>query len=229
LRAATYFLEFNMNQTKSLCCLGSNAAVMALLIWPALGSAQLLTEITQTVPQTVSAPTTSAAPTPAGQAAAVRASTPTGTTTLADSGTLGGADDARNASALTGTIPSLLAGEVLAATTIGWSDQVASDASLANLGMMLAGIGISADFVMASATAVAGGAGSGGSLVENLAVNGAPVSVSGDPNQVVDIPGGRIVINEQQASAGGIVVNALHVIVDGVADVVVGSATAAIR
>jgi hypothetical protein len=214
-----------MNQTKSLCRFGSKAVAMALLVWPGLGSAQLLTEITQTV----SGPTASAAPALAGQAAAVRASTPTGTTTLADTGTLGGADDARNASALSGSIPSLLAGEVLAATTIGWSDQVSSDASLANLGMSVAGIGISADFVMAAATAVAGATGSGASLVENLAINGAPVSVSGDPNQVVDIPGGRVVINEQNASAGGMAVNALHVIVDGVADVVVGSATAAIR
>lgn len=218
-----------MNPTKSLCRLGSKAVAMALLIWPAVGSAQLLTDTTQTVTQTVSAPTTTAEPTLTGQAAAVRATTPTGATTLADTGTLGGADDARNASALTGEVPSLLVGEVLAATTIGWSDQVSSDASLATLGISVAGIGISADFVQAVATAVAGAAGSGSSLVENLAINGAPVSVTGDPNQVVDIAGGRIVINEQQASAGGIVVNALHVIVDGVADVVVGSASAAIR
>jgi hypothetical protein len=222
-------VEFDMNQTNSLCRLGGKAVLMALLIWPALGSAQLLPGVTETVTAPVTAPTASPAPTLAGQAAAVRASTPIGATTLADTGTLGGADDARNASALTGSIPSLLAGEVLAATTIGWSDQVSSDASLANLGMSVAGIGISADFVSAAATAVAGAAGSGSSLVENLAINGAPVSVTGDPNQVVDIAGGRIVINEQQASAGGMVVNALHVIVDGVADVVVGSASAAIR
>ena len=55
------------------------------------------------------------------------------------------------------------------------------------------------------------------------------VAVSGNANQVIDIPGGRVVINEQSASAGGISVNALHVIVDGIADVVVGSATAALR
>jgi hypothetical protein len=37
------------------------------------------------------------------------------------------------------------------------------------------------------------------------------------------------VINEQTATAGGIVVNALHLVVDGVADVVLGSATAAVQ
>jgi len=95
--------------------------------------------------------------------------------------------------------------------------------------MTVAGIGISAGFVMASATAAAGTAARGASLVENLAINGVPVSVTGAPNQVVGIPGGSIVINQQTATPGGIAVNALHVIVNGLADVVVGSATAAIR
>jgi hypothetical protein len=106
---------------------------------------------------------------------------------------------------------------------------VTSGASLANLGLNVAGIGISADFVMATAKAVSGAAGSGASLVDNLAINGAPVSVSGTPNQVFDVPGGRVLINEQRSSPGGMVVNALHVVVDGVADVVVSSATARIQ
>jgi hypothetical protein len=214
-----------MNRMEALCGLrGKAVAVMALSLWSAAGAAQLLGNITQPV----TLPTTTA-PAPSGQAAAVRSNVLGQTTSLADTGTLGGADDARNASQLSGAVPGLLAAEVLQATTIGWSDQAASDASLANLGMMVAGIGISADFVMASATALSGATGSGQSLVENLAINGVPVQVSGAANQVVDIVGGRIVINEQQAAAGGIVVNALHVIVDGVADVVVGSASAAIR
>jgi hypothetical protein len=106
---------------------------------------------------------------------------------------------------------------------------VASGASLANLSLSVAGTGISADVVMASAKAVLGAAGSGASLLDNLAINGAPVSVSGSANQVLEIPGGRVLINEQTSSPGGMVVNALHVIVDGVADVVVGSASAAIQ
>jgi hypothetical protein len=206
------YTESIMNRMEALCGLGCKAiAVTALSLWSAAGAAQLL------------------GTTPSGQAAAVRSTALGLTTSLVDTGTLGGAADARNASQLSGALPGLLAAEVLQATTIGWPDQAASDASLANLGMMVAGIGISADFVMASATALAGAAGSGASLVDNLAINGSPVQVSGAANQVVDFVGGRIVINEQQASAGGIVVNALHVIVYGVADVVVGSASAAIR
>ena len=199
------------------------AAATALSAWCAAAAAQLLGT------QPIVGSTATAAPTLTGQAAAVRASTATGATILSDTGTLSGAGDARNASQLAGNVPSLLAGEVLQATTIGWPDQVHSDASLANLGMTVAGIGITADFVMAAAMAVAGASGRGSSLVENLAINGVPISVSSAPNQVVDIAGGRIVINEQRASPGGIAVNALRVIVDGVADVVVGSASAAIQ
>ena len=53
--------------------------------------------------------------------------------------------------------------------------------------------------------------------------------MSGEPNQTVAIPNGRVILNEQRISAGGITVNALRVIVDGVADVVVASATAGMQ
>ena len=184
----------------------------ALLAWPMTGAAQTLT----------------------GQSTAVRA-TVSGllggetTTVLTDTGTLGGTTDAREASQLTGGVPSLLAGEVLHATTIGWPDQVTSESSLAALALSVAGATFGADFVMAQATAVLNGEAVGTSDLTNLSINGVPVSVSGDPNQIFYIPGGQVVINEQKTAPGGMVVNALHVIVDGVADVVIGSATARIQ
>lgn len=200
---------------------GKAIAVLALSVWSAGAAAQLLGGI--------ALPLIPAPPAPTGQAAAVRANVAGVPTSIADTGTLGGAGDARNASQTVASIPALLSAGVPQAATIGWSDQSTSQASLADLGMAVAGIGISADFVMASATAAAGSAARAASLIENLAINGVPVAVSGAPNQVVGIPGGSVVINEQVASAGGIAVNALHVIVNGLADVVVGSATAAIR
>src|SRR5438067_13171674 len=146
-----------MNRMEALCGLGCKAVVVtALSLWSAASAAQLLVDITSP---------TATAPTPSGQAAAVRSTALGQTTSLADTGTLGGVDDARNASQLSGAVPGLLAAEVLQATTIGWADQAASDASLANLGMTVAGVGITADFVMASATALAGAAGSGSALV----------------------------------------------------------------
>lgn len=200
--------------------------VAALLAWPVTGAAQLLTDTTQTVASTTATLT--------GQAAVVRATVfdllgETTTTVLSDTGTLADATDARDASQLTGGVTALLTGEVLHATTIGWPDQVASEASLAALALSVGGTTIGADFVMAEATALLNAAGSGTSLIDNLSINGVPISVSGVPNQVFYIAGGRVVINEQKSSPGGMVVNALHVIVDGVADVVIGAANAAIQ
>jgi len=195
--------------------------VAALLAWPVTGAAQLLDTETQTV--------TSTTQTLTGIASAVQATVLGTTTTLASTGTLSDSTDARENSQLTGNVPSLLTGEALHATTIGWPDQVASEASLAALALSVGGTTIGADFVMAEATALLGAAGSGTSLVDNLSINGVPVSVSGVPNQIFYIPGGRVVINEQATSPGGMVVNALHIIVDGVADVVIGSATAGIQ
>jgi len=187
------------------------AMVVTLLTWPMAGEAQLIT----------------------GQARAVKATVFSllgGTTTvLADTGALGGPSDALHASAITGNVPSLLKGETLHATTIGWPDQVASEASLGRLALTVAGTTIGADVVMARALAVLGGAGFGISNIANLSINGAPIPVSGAPNQTILIPGGRVVINEQQTSPTTTVVNALHVIVTGVADVVIGSATAGIH
>ena len=186
------------------------AMLSALLTWPIASDAQTVT----------------------GRARAVQATVLGllgGTTTvLADTGALGGSSDALQASALAGSVPALLTGETLHATTIGWPDQVVSRASLAALALTVAGTRIGADLVVARARAVLGAAGSGVSNIENLAINGVPIPVSGGPNQTVPIPGGLVVINELRTSPTSTVVNALHVIVYGVADVVIGSATAGI-
>ncbi len=177
-----------------------------LLAWPRAGAAQTVT----------------------GNANAARVTTfglSGSTTVLADTGTLGGTNDALDASQVTASVPSVLNGEVLSATTIGWPDQVVSEASLASLSLTVGGTGISADFVMATATAVLGAAGNGTSLIDNLSIGGVPIVVTGEVNQTVAIPGGQVVINEQ---TGG-TVNALHATVAGMADVVIASATSGIQ
>jgi hypothetical protein len=151
------------------------------------------------------------------------------TTALADTGTLSGVNDARDASMVTGSIPSTISAETLSAATISWVDQVQSEASLANLNMTIAGVGITADLVMARASQVLGAAGTGSSTLSNLSINGTPIVVTGAPNQAIWIPGGQVIINEQTVSSTGTaVVNALRVAVTGVADVVIASATAGI-
>jgi hypothetical protein len=150
-------------------------------------------------------------------------------TVLADTGTLVNASDARDASLLVGSVPSLLTGEVLSASTIGWPDHVDSEASLAKLGLTVGGIGITADFARASATAALGSLGSGAVLIDNLSINGVLIAVTGQPNQVISFPGGQVVIYEQTVSLAGTTVNALHATVFGMADVVFASATAGIQ
>ena len=205
------------------------AVLMAgLLAWPSTGLAQLGGLLPPP-------PTSTTTTTVTGDATAVRATLfgalglLTTTTSLADTGTLSGVNDARDASMDTGTVPSVLTGEVLSAGTISWPDEVDSAVSLANLNMSVAGIGIYADSVVAEASQVLGAAGSGTSYIDNLSINGTPIYVTGAPNQAVWIPGGQVVINEQSiSSTGTAVVNAIHVTVTGVADVVIASATAGI-
>src|SRR2546427_10719714 len=84
-------------------------------------------------------------------------------------------NDAREAAMDTGTVPSVLTGEVLSAGTISWPDEVDSAVSLANLNMTVAGVGITADSVVAQASQVLGAAGSGTSYIDNLSINGMPV------------------------------------------------------
>ena len=178
-------------------------------------------------------PGTSEAQTVTGQASAVQATAfnalGLGTTTaLSKTAPLSGTSDARQASLVTGSVPSLLTGQALHAVTIGWPDQVASEASLGNLAMTVAGTGISADFVMARALSVLGSAGTGRTNINGLRINGIPIVPTGSPNQTIAIPGGRVVIDEHVSSAGATVVNGLHVVVDGVMDVVIASAKSGI-
>ena len=63
----------------------------------------------------------------------------------------------------------------------------------------------------------------------SLSINGAPITVTGQPNQTIPLLRGRVIINEQQPLfPSGMTVNALHIVIDGVADVVIASATAGI-
>src|SRR5216684_5824117 len=199
---------------------GAAMLVASLLAWPITGAAQLTNILpiggggaTQTV---------------TGIASAVQAYSLGTITTLASTGTLSGLTDAREASQLMGSVPALLSAETLHATAIGFSDRVASQASLGSLVLGIGTTSIGADAVLAQAEAAAGSA-TGSSVLGNLTLDGVPVAVSDAANQTIYIPGGRLVINEQTATAGGIVVNALHLVVYGVADVVLGSATAAIQ
>ncbi len=148
--------------------------------------------------------------------------------TLADTGTLAGASDARQASASSGSVP-LVSANTLHATAIGMTAVVDSESSVADLAVSSAAGTIGADFVMSRVSAAQGAVGTASAIVQGLSFNGVPLATDGTPNQTLAIPGGRIVVNEQQTSGSTAVANALHIILDGVADIVVASASAAVR
>src|SRR5712691_112011 len=167
-----------------------------------------------------------------GQATVVRATLPlAGTIVLSDTGPLPQSGGALEASLLDVSVPNLLTAEVAHASTVGQGDRSRSEASVAALAVTAGGNTVGAGFLMANATAVCGPGGasaSGNSELAELVINGQQVVVTGAPNQTVMLPGGgKVIINEQTSNGpGDITVNALHVIVPGVADVIIASAHA---
>jgi len=149
---------------------------------------------------------------------------------LADAGSLPPSGGAQEASLLNASVPGLLTAEVLHASTVGQGNASRSEASVAELSLTVAGNTVSAGLLQARASAVCGDGGAtatGSSNITALSVNGQTVTISGMPNQRVPLLVGEVIINEQTSNgAGDITVNALHIAVPGVADVIVSSAHA---
>lgn len=166
-----------------------------------------------------------------GRAFALNANILGVTNTWSDTGELPSSGGARESTLLTIDEADVLAGDVGHASVIGQGDRTRAEASGANVAVVIGNVTVSADFAMARATAIwqtNGTAVSGGSEITGLLINGLPVIVSGQPNQTVPLLNGRVVINEQTPTATSITVKALHIVINGVADVVVASARAGI-
>lgn len=170
-----------------------------------------------------------------GRAFAASVSTPlTGQMVISDTGQLapsGGArDDALLDTRDLGLAPlnGVLIAEVLAASTSGAGGKAESSASLANVVILPGNTAqVTASFVRARTQATCSGV-SGSSEIADLTFAGQTITVTGQPNQTLTIPGGAtLIINEQTSSSDGtyqqIHVNALHLIVPGVAEVIVSS------
>jgi hypothetical protein len=147
-------------------------------------------------------------------------------TVLSEAGPLGSSGGAADASLLSANVVGLIQAEVLHAATIGHGDRTRSEASVAALALSIAGVvNISAGFIESRAMATCSGVWGSSELV-GLTINGQSIRLSGKPNQQLNLGVAKITINEQVAGAGSMTVNALHVVVEGVADVVVSSARA---
>jgi hypothetical protein len=170
-----------------------------------------------------------------GQSFSVKATVSSSTTVLADTGSLPSSGGALEASSLSALVQQTVTADSLHAMTIGQGDRVRSEASVANI-VTTGGLNtVSADFAMSRAMAVSHGNSpqiSGLSQVDSLVVNGEAVSVTGQPNQTLPLIDGQLVINEQITSVSGdtgtITVNALHIILPGGTDVVLGSSRAGV-
>jgi hypothetical protein len=149
--------------------------------------------------------------------------------TLVDAGPLPSSGGAEEKTLLQANLPGLVTAEVLHAATSGQGSRSSSEASVAELAVTAGGNTVSAGFLMARAEAKCTDgtpSASGSSEIARLGVNGQTIVVSGAPNQTIPLPNGRVIINEQKGAPGDITVNALHIIVDGIADIVIASAHA---
>jgi hypothetical protein len=193
------------------------AVVMTFLLVSMLGATPVLADNTQF----------------SGQATGLKA-TVLGLTIppISDTGPLPPEGGNQKASLLSASVPGLLTADVFGSSTIGQGDRSRSEASVADLNLTVAGNTIGAEFLMARAMAVCNKDGSssvsGSSEIAALVINGQTIDVGTAPNQTVDLPlgTGKVIINEQYGNSSDITVNALHVIVYGVADVIVASAHA---
>ncbi len=154
---------------------------------------------------------------------------------ISDTGPLPPEGGNKEASLLNVSVPGLLTAEVAHASTIGQGNGSRSEASVASLNMTVLGNTIGADFLMARATAMCGPNGSsvsGSSEIAALVINNQTITVTGQPNQTITLPGGgQVIINQQSGTSSDITVNALHVIIkdlggNTLADVIVSSAHA---
>jgi len=126
---------------------------------------------------------------------------------------------------------------LLDATTQAAFDQSRSQAIVANLNLTVGGNTITAALIPASSQCTCFDSGppscDGGVMIDNLRINGVFIVIAG-VNQTVNLPGGgTVIINEQirmniiQAGAGNgvsLTVNGVHVIILGVADIIISRA-----
>ncbi|MEW6304812.1 MAG: choice-of-anchor P family protein [Verrucomicrobiota bacterium] len=131
--------------------------------------------------------------------------------------------------------------ELARATTSGDGPEARSETSVHNFYVLVhTDVGftsIRANFIGASATASCRPNGQvdvqGETLIEGLVVNGEAIKVVKRANQVVNFPGGRMILNEQISSVSGnygeITVVPIHILVEGCMNGMIGRVHADIR
>jgi len=155
---------------------------------------------------------------------------------LQDTGALPSAGGSLSTELAAVSVPNLVDLHLLSANTVGENNQTNSDASVTNVTITAASVYITASVLTSTATATCTPALSGSSTIAALKVNGVSVRVTGAPNQTIPLLLGSLVINEQISSivntptftSADLLVNALHLKIAGIADVVISSSHAAV-
>jgi hypothetical protein len=168
-----------------------------------------------------------------GHATAVRASVPLLglNVKLSEAGPLPKTGGYRSSSLLLAVVPKLLNVGLLHSTTIAQGSRSFAESAVAQLSLNVLGIDLDAELIRATAKAVCHNGNEsfyGKSEIVDLRIDGKRITVTGHPNQTIKLLLGKIIINEQVKTSSGITVNAIHIIVPGLADVVISSATAGI-
>lgn len=162
-----------------------------------------------------------------GQATALDVNALGITTILGQTPALQSAGGCEKNSLLTASVLNVLSAGVLHAATIGQGDRTRSEASVAGLNLNVLGIGIQAGLLSSRTTASCGGGATGVSEIVGLIINGKAITITGKPNQTLDLIVAKIVINEQIVSGGYVTVNALHITAVGL-DIKIASSFAGI-
>jgi hypothetical protein len=171
--------------------------------------------------------------------------TATGTTIRAASGSISLSGGEADAALSVGDIPGSatggvvsLAAKAMSSVVIGTGPDTRAHGAMGAVGLTVSGNQISTDFLMARSKASCGPTVAGTSELDNLVINGQPVTVTGEPNQTIALPNGTVTINQQVQTVGGtsgeLTVKALRVVTNDavtgqpVADVALGTAVARI-
>jgi hypothetical protein len=173
-------------------------------------------------------------PTFAGQAVALQAMEAGGSpVALADTGPIPPTGGTRQSSVTDAVAyPGITANQLFSVTS-GFGNQNHSQASLSYLDFTLGEHRVTAQWAQAQAAARGDFLTvltSGSVTVNDLTIDGNAIAVSGTPNQIINLPDGYVIINEQTGSNnrdfGVITVNAIHLVVNDVGSVIAASATA---
>lgn len=113
----------------------------------------------------------------------------------------------KTSSLSTVNIPGVLSTVAVQNSASGTTSQTSSQSIVDNLHLVAGANIIQATTIRSNAHTSCSGNSGGGSIIQNLIINGQPQNITGEPNQQIPIIGGKIIINEQTSSNKGCVKN----------------------